>query len=330
MTAFPFKPDFTVFYPSKKFLILKILIYLHRTNIIKTHKEKYCYKITECITQKHTNSTDMFKTSIRIHAYILLFPFFTDIPVAEATAQTVSLPETCRHTFNTEACVMTEDDAMTDSSHTADEPSADMKIYRTEACRLESPQKQDQATIMMMPKNIHIISYTNSNTFYAYIGYGRIMSKLHMAEGVKGNPKNGLFWQFGYDWTSKFGIGAGMMYNGFRSTYEHNGYREKSEIFYLAPQIVFKTYVRRWIIDGKMGLGLFTYNYPTHETESSDDGFGYNLHFGAEYVLSRIIGISASIGLTKGNIRIHDEMGYFNMVTAISALNICVGVRAHI
>lgn len=272
----------------------------------------------------------MFKTSIRIHAYILLFPFFTGISVTEATAQTVSLPETCRHTFNTEACLMPLSDAMTDSSHTADEPSADMKIYRTEACRLESPQTQDQATIMMMPKNIHIISYTNRNTFYAYIGYGRIMSKLHMAEGVKGNPRNGLFWQFGYDWTSKLGIGAGMMYNGFRSTYEHNGYRDKSEIFYLAPQIVLKTYVRRWIIDGKMGLGLFTYNYPTHETESSDDGFGYNLHFGAEYVLSRIIGISASIGLTKGNIRIHDEMGYFNMVTAISALNICVGVRAHI
>lgn len=303
---------------------------MHRANIIKTHKEKYCDKITYSITQKHTSCIDMFKTSIRRHASILLFPFFTGIPVAEATAQTVSLPETCRHTFNTEACVMTEDDAMTDSSHTADELSADIKIYRTEACRLESPQTQDQATIMMMPKNIHIISYTNSNTFYAYIGYGRIMSKLHMAEGVKGNPRNGLFWQFGYDWTSKFGIGAGMMYNGFRSTYEHNGYREKSEIFYLAPQIVLKTYVRRWIIDGKMGLGLFTYNYPTHETESSDDGFGYNLHFGAEYVLSRIIGISSSIGLTKGNIRIHDEMGYFNMVTAISALNICVGVRAHI
>lgn len=272
----------------------------------------------------------MFKTSIRRHASILLFPFFTVFSGAEATAQTVSLPETCRYTGNTEACVMTPDDAMTDSSHTADAPSADMKIYRTEACRLESPQTQDQATIMMMPKNIHIISYTNSNTFYAYIGYGRIMSKLHMSEGVKGNPKNGLFWQFGYDWTSKFGIGAGMMYNGFRSTYEHNGYREKSEIFYLAPQIVLKTYVRRWIIDGKMGLGLFTYNYPTHETESSDDGFGYNLHFGAEYVLSRIIGISASIGLTKGNIRIHDEMGYNNMITVISALNICVGVRAHI
>lgn len=330
MTAFPFKPDFTVFYPSKKFLILKILIYLHRTNIIKTHKEKYCDKITYSITQKHTSCIDMFKTSIRRHASILLFPFFTGIPVAEATAQTVSQPETCRHTFNTEACVMTEDDAMTETSHTADEPSADIKIYRTEACRLESPQTQDQATIMMMPKNIHIISYTNSNTFYAYIGYGRIMSKLHMAEGVKGNPRNGLFWQFGYDWTSKLGIGAGMMYNGFRSTYEHNGYREKSEIFYLAPQIVLKTYVRRWIIDGKMGLGLFTYNYPTHETESSDDGFGYNLHFGAEYVLSRIIGISSSIGLTKGNIRIHDKMGYNNMITVISALNICVGVRAHI
>ena len=272
----------------------------------------------------------MFKTSIRRHASILLFPFFTGIPVAEATAQTVSLPETCRYTGNTEACVMTEDDAMADTSHTADAPSADMKIWRTDAGRLMSPHTQVSEIIRDMPKNIHIISYTNSNTFYAYIGYGRIMSKLHMAEGVKGNPRNGLFWQFGYDWTSKLGIGAGMMYNGFRSTYEHNGYREKSEIFYLAPQIVFKTYVRRWIIDGKMGLGLFTYNYPTHETESSDVSFGYNLHFGAEYVLSRIIGISASIGLTKGNIRIHDEMGYFNMVTAISALNICVGVRAHI
>lgn len=303
---------------------------MHRANIIKTHKEKYCYKITDCITQQHTNSTDMFKTSIRMHAYILLFPFFTGISVTEATAQTVSQPEPCRHTFNTEACVMTEDDAMTDSSHTADTPSADMKIYRTEACRLESSQTQDRATIMMMPKNIHIISYTNSNTFYAYIGYGRIMSKLHMAEGVKGNPRNGLFWQFGYDWTSKLGIGAGMMYNGFRSTYEHNGYREKSEIFYLAPQIVLKTYVRRWIIDGKMGLGLFTYNYPTHYTVSSGASFGYNLHFGAEYVLSRIIGISASIGFTEGNISIHYDMEKGDILTIISAINICVGVRAHI
>lgn len=303
---------------------------MHRANIIKTHKEKYCYKITDCITQQHTNSTDMFKTSIRMHAYILLFPFFTGISVTEATAQTVSQPEPCRHTFNTEACVMTEDDAMTDSSHTADTPSADMKIYRTEACRLESSQTQDRATIMMMPKNIHIISYTNSNTFYAYIGYGRIMSKLHMAEGVKGNPRNGLFWQFGYDWTSKFGIGAGMMYNGFRSTYEHNGYREKSEIFYLAPQIVLKTYVRRWIIDGKMGLGLFTYNYPTHYTVSSGASFGYNVHFGAEYVLSRIIGISASIGFTEGNISIHYDMEKGDILTIISAINICVGVRAHI
>lgn len=272
----------------------------------------------------------MFKTSIRMHAYILLFPFFTGISVTEATAQTVSQPEPCRHTFNTEACVMTEDDAMTDSSHTADTPSAYMKIYRTEACRLESSQTQDRATIMMMPKNIHIISYTNSNTFYAYIGYGRIMSKLHMAEGVKGNPRNGLFWQFGYDWTSKLGIGAGMMYNGFRSTYEHNGYREKSEIFYLAPQIVLKTYVRRWIIDGKMGLGLFTYNYPTHYTVSSGASFGYNLHFGAEYVLSRIIGISASIGFTEGNISIHYDMEKGDILTIISAINICVGVRAHI
>lgn len=102
----------------------------------------------------------MIKTSIRRHVSILLFPFFTGISVTEATAQTVSQPETCRHTFNTEACVMTEDDAMTDSSHTADTPSADMKIYRTEACRLESPQTQDRATIMMMPKkHTHNILY---------------------------------------------------------------------------------------------------------------------------------------------------------------------------
>lgn len=143
----------------------------------------------------------MFKTSIRIHAYVLLFPFFTGIPVAETTAQTVSLPETCRHTGNTEACVMTEDDAMTDSSHTADAPAADMKRWRTDAGRLMSPHTQVSEIIRDMPKHRHKISYTNSNTFYAYIGYGRIMSKLHMAEGVKGNPRNGLFWQFGYDWT---------------------------------------------------------------------------------------------------------------------------------
>ena len=41
----------------------------------------------------------MFKTSIRIHAYILLFPLFTGISVTEATAQTVSTAVSAFHRY---------------------------------------------------------------------------------------------------------------------------------------------------------------------------------------------------------------------------------------
>ena len=296
---------------------------MHRANIIKTHKEKYCYKITDCITQKHTNLIDMIKTSIRRHAYVLLFPFFTGISVAEATAQTTSLPEPCRYTGNTEACVMTEDDAMTETSHTVAAYTIAQRNYRTEAGRLESPQTQNQTMIVETPK------YRNS-TFYANIGYGRIISKIYMVDGATGNPKNGFFWQLGYDWTSRKGIGVGLMYNGFKSSFEYYPFECTSEIMYLAPQLVLKKYKTRWAFEGKFGIGFFKYTESAEGFSGSYTGYGYNLHFGAEYMVSRTVGIGASLGLITGYLPEQKEVENKDSRTGIAIMDIGVGVRVHL
>ena len=270
---------------------------MHRADIIKTHKEKYCYKITDCITQQHTNSTDMFKTSIRIHAYILLFPLFTGISVTEATAQTVS--------------------------HTVAAYTIAQRNYRTEAGRLESPQTQDPTMIVETPK------YRNS-TFYANIGYGRIISKIYMVDGATGNPKNGFFWQLGYDWTSRKGIGAGLMYNGFKSSFEYYPFECTSEIMYLAPQLVLKKYKTRWAFEGKLGIGYFKYTESAEGFSGSYTGYGYNLHFGAEYMVSRTVGIGASLGLITGYLPEQKEVENKDSRTGIAIMDIGVGVRVHL
>lgn len=73
------------------------------------------------------------------------------------------------------------------------------------------------------------------STFYANVGYAFITSKYYLPSGVSGNPKNGMDWQLGYDWVSRSGLGAGLMYSGYKSSYAYSNVDVKVGLAYVAP-----------------------------------------------------------------------------------------------
>lgn len=167
------------------------------------------------------------------------------------------------------------------------------------------------------------------HTIYGNIGYGRIISSVYMAEGATGNPKNGFFWQLGYDWTAKCGIGAGLMYNGFRSSFDYYDVSCSANIMYLAPQMVIKKYYDTWALEGKIGVGYFRYSESAEGVSASTSGFGYNVHAGIEYLVSEHVGIGASLGFITGSLPEQQEVSEHNKRTGISILDIGAGVRFH-
>lgn len=150
-----------------------------------------------------------------------------------------------------------------------------------------------------------------------------------MVEGASGNPKNGFSWQLGYEWTAKAGIGAGLMYNGFKSSFYMYDIKCNVNLTYIAPQIVYKKYYDTWAFEAKAGVGYFNYKESTTGVSGSMSGPGYNLHLGIEYLVAEHVGIGASIEYIEGSLPEQREATEHNKRTGMSTLNIGAGVRFH-
>lgn len=142
-----------------------------------------------------------------------------------------------------------------------------------------------------------------TNTIYANIGYAGITSKFYLPSGASGNPKSGLDWQIGYEWVSKSGFGCGLLYSGYKSSYDISSNTINVGLTYIAPQFVLKQKVsEKWQLRESVGLGYFSYRESYKGESASLSGLGYNFLFGAEYLLSNHIGIGANIGYVGGSL----------------------------
>lgn len=170
------------------------------------------------------------------------------------------------------------------------------------------------------------------NTFYANVGYSCIVSKFYMPLEATGHPKRGMDWMAGYDWVSKSGFGAGVMYSGYKSSYLLSDIDFAVKLTYIAPQFVMKQQFRQWSIEEKLGIGYFSYRESVKGNGSvSASGVGYNFLLGTEYHVSDLVGIGANIGYVSGSLP-EDKFGNPNEEdgsTGIFRLHFNVGVRFH-
>lgn len=82
------------------------------------------------------------------------------------------------------------------------------------------------------------------HTVYANLGFSLMTSKFYIPYGSEGHPKRGFDWQVGYEWVSKKGIGVGLLYSGYASSYFYY-YDSNILLTYVAPQFVLKQHIGR-------------------------------------------------------------------------------------
>lgn len=168
------------------------------------------------------------------------------------------------------------------------------------------------------------------STFYANIGYAFMTNKFYLPKGASGHPRKGMDWQVGYDWVSRSGFGAGLMYSGYKSSYSYSHVDVNVGLAYIAPQFVMKQKVGRWGIEEKFGIGYFKYRESAKGVSESLSGFGYNFLVGAEYYLSDHIGIGANLGYIGSSLPKQDNIDYKDGEhSGIFRLHLDAGIRFH-
>ena len=136
-------------------------------------------------------------------------------------------------------------------------------------------------------------------------GYGRVISRMEMMDGMSGNPRNGLNINAALQWTSRIGMGAGLRYSGYFSGTDYGQYplqdeRLKLHVHYIAPELVLRQQAgKRWDFHETIGFGYATYGESIRGITASINGFGTHVNIGADYRLSKHI----ALGLAVATIR---------------------------
>lgn len=141
------------------------------------------------------------------------------------------------------------------------------------------------------------------HTIYANIGIGGISSKFYLPSNTSGNPKNGLDWQIGYEWISKRGLGIGLMYSGYKSSFDWYNDKCNVSLTYIGPEFVLKQKIhKKWQFRESLGFGYFGYRESMKGTSGTVSGVGFDFQVGLEYLLSQHVGIGLNFGYIGGSL----------------------------
>lgn len=137
----------------------------------------------------------------------------------------------------------------------------------------------------------------SQHTLFVNAGYTAIISTLYLSESSSGSLNEGLDIWAGYNWTSRRGFGAGILYSGTFISAEREGFTRRSRLHYIAPEFVARQRVgRRWLFRESAGIGVGGYIRSYRDLQGSRWGVGIHETVSAEYMLTRHLGLAASFG----------------------------------
>lgn len=135
------------------------------------------------------------------------------------------------------------------------------------------------------------------HTFFANAGYTTLPTSIYFAKSSSGSLNEGLNITAGYNWTSRRGLGVGIIYSGSFISAQRNGIERTSRIHYFAPEFVARQRVgRRWLFRESAGIGYGRYIRGYDGLTGSKGGVGIHESVSAEFMLTRHIGLGATIG----------------------------------
>lgn len=141
-------------------------------------------------------------------------------------------------------------------------------------------------------------------TILVNAGYGFIVSKMELFEGVTGNPKQGFNLNAAFQWAARSGLGFGLRYGGYYSSANYENVKFNVRLHYIAPEFVMRQEIGRrgkWIFRESVGIGYARYSESVENISVSYSGVGFHIDLGVEYKLSPHVGIGAGIGAYGAN-----------------------------
>lgn len=137
----------------------------------------------------------------------------------------------------------------------------------------------------------------SQHTFFANAGYTAILSTIYLRESSSGSLNEGLEITAGYNWTSRRGLGVGVVYSGGFISARRGGFERTSRIHYIAPEFVARQRVgRRWLFRESAGIGYGRYIRGYAGLTGSRGGVGIHESVSAEFMLTRFLGLGVTVG----------------------------------
>lgn len=164
---------------------------------------------------------------------------------------------------------------------------------------LQAVPDGDATVIRSLPKRAQHLAPRNrsQHTFFANAGYTTLLTTIYLAKSSSGTLNEGLDITAGYNWTSRRGLGVGVIYSGGFISAERNGLERKSRFHYVAPEFVARQRVgRRWLFRESAGIGYGRYIRSYGDKSGSRGGVGIHESVSVEYMLTRHLGLGATFG----------------------------------
>lgn len=137
----------------------------------------------------------------------------------------------------------------------------------------------------------------SQHTLFATISHLSNLSTIHFKASDEGSLNTGVNLTAGYNWTSRRGLGVGVIYSGGFVSARRNEITRTARLHYVAPEFVARQQAgRRWLFREAVGVGYGRYTRSYGQTRASRGGPGLHERASVEYMITRWLGVAAEIG----------------------------------
>lgn len=147
------------------------------------------------------------------------------------------------------------------------------------------------------------------HTLSGQVGMSCLLNRVFVNEQLQGNPRIGVGVTAAYRWSFRNGLGFGLRYSAHfsslrYSTTHYYQYPYLSEelriairLHSIAPEILYRKRLDRWIFHGTAGIGYALYAERRNHLSIGADGWVVYVSGGGEYLLSPFIGIGFDLSV---------------------------------
>lgn len=212
---------------------------------------------------------------------------------AETRTVPVSEPGTATPHATPAAATLSTTDATLNPPATSETATSETDAAETAVPAPQTATSQTSATTRpgLTPRR------QSQHTIFANAGYLTLLTTINFEQSDAGSLNEGFDITAGYNWTSRRGLGAGVIYSGGFTSAERDAMRRTIQLHYVGGEFVARQCAGGRLIFREavgVGYGLCVRGYG--DARARKGGVGLHERASVEVMLTRWLGLSAEVG----------------------------------